>query len=286
MPFAETGAQELLERVHASGRLSLSERVADAARARHIVITLGTPSFSHIEIDMRDIRSALDDLLGVLAPGHCADPALDRRARHDRVRGRLPGQAPRLRRSARTCSWRTLPSASQRGASSRRSTRCPASSAASAPAPGEVAAELFGVFARADRADDAGAGRAREDLDEHPALHELRAAQPADDGLRAASGERVRGDRPDQPRLPARRHRPAGPHRRDLPAQGLRLLRGALRRRPGCCSPSRASTSRCRCSCWKAPSGAWARSPTARWPCSGWRSRPTPTTSATRSRTS
>jgi UDP-N-acetyl-D-mannosaminuronic acid dehydrogenase len=70
MPFAETGAQELLERVVASGRLSLSERVADAARARHIVITLGTPSFSHIEIDMRDIRSALDDLLGALEPGH------------------------------------------------------------------------------------------------------------------------------------------------------------------------------------------------------------------------
>jgi UDP-N-acetyl-D-mannosaminuronic acid dehydrogenase len=69
MPFAETGAQELLDRVHLSGHLSLSERVADAARARHIVITLGTPSFSHIEIDMRDIRSALDDLLGVLAPG-------------------------------------------------------------------------------------------------------------------------------------------------------------------------------------------------------------------------
>jgi UDP-N-acetyl-D-mannosaminuronic acid dehydrogenase len=70
MPFAEAGSQELLDRVHASGRLSLSERVADAAGARHIVITLGTPSFSHIEIDMRDIRSALDDLLGVLAPGH------------------------------------------------------------------------------------------------------------------------------------------------------------------------------------------------------------------------
>jgi UDP-N-acetyl-D-mannosaminuronic acid dehydrogenase len=71
MPFQETGAQELLERVHRSGRLELGARVADAARARHIVITLGTPSFSHIEIDMRDIRSALDDLLGVLAPGHC-----------------------------------------------------------------------------------------------------------------------------------------------------------------------------------------------------------------------
>ncbi|HEY3759784.1 MAG TPA: nucleotide sugar dehydrogenase [Solirubrobacteraceae bacterium] len=70
MPFQETGAQELLDRVHHSGRLELGERVADAARARHIVITLGTPSFSHIEIDMRDIRSALDDLLGVLTPGH------------------------------------------------------------------------------------------------------------------------------------------------------------------------------------------------------------------------
>jgi UDP-N-acetyl-D-mannosaminuronic acid dehydrogenase len=70
MPFQETGGDELLARVHASGRLALSERVADAARARHIVITLGTPSFSHIEIDMRDIRSALDDLLGVLEPGH------------------------------------------------------------------------------------------------------------------------------------------------------------------------------------------------------------------------
>jgi UDP-N-acetyl-D-mannosaminuronic acid dehydrogenase len=69
MPFNETGAQELLDRVSASGRLSLSERIVDAARAKHIVITLGTPSFSHIEIDMRDIRTALDELLGVLRPG-------------------------------------------------------------------------------------------------------------------------------------------------------------------------------------------------------------------------
>jgi UDP-N-acetyl-D-mannosaminuronic acid dehydrogenase len=70
MPFQETGAQELLDRVHAAGSLQLSDRVADAAAARQIVITLGTPSFSHIEIDMRDIRAALDDLLGVLTPGH------------------------------------------------------------------------------------------------------------------------------------------------------------------------------------------------------------------------
>jgi UDP-N-acetyl-D-mannosaminuronic acid dehydrogenase len=70
MPFEETGGDEVMARVHASGRLEVSDLVADAARAKHIILTIGTPSFSHIEIDMRDIRSALDDLLGVLEPGH------------------------------------------------------------------------------------------------------------------------------------------------------------------------------------------------------------------------
>jgi UDP-N-acetyl-D-mannosaminuronic acid dehydrogenase len=70
MPFEEDGGQEAMSRVHASGRLTVSDRVADAARAKHIVITIGTPSFSHIEIDISDIRSALDDLLPVLEPGH------------------------------------------------------------------------------------------------------------------------------------------------------------------------------------------------------------------------
>src|ERR687890_2475589 len=70
MPFDEPGAPEVLRRVTASGTIAWSDRVADAADARHIVITLGTPSFSHIEIDMRDIRSALDELLPLLQPGH------------------------------------------------------------------------------------------------------------------------------------------------------------------------------------------------------------------------
>jgi UDP-N-acetyl-D-mannosaminuronic acid dehydrogenase len=69
MPFQETGTDELIARVHDSGRLATSERVADAARAEAIVLTLGTPSFSHIEIDMRDVRAALDDLLPHLRPG-------------------------------------------------------------------------------------------------------------------------------------------------------------------------------------------------------------------------
>jgi UDP-N-acetyl-D-mannosaminuronic acid dehydrogenase len=65
MPFQEPGAQDLLDRVE----LTLSERVSDAAQADQIVLTLGTPALSHIEIDLRDIRSALDDLLPVLSEG-------------------------------------------------------------------------------------------------------------------------------------------------------------------------------------------------------------------------
>jgi UDP-N-acetyl-D-mannosaminuronic acid dehydrogenase len=66
MPFEEPGATEVIERVE----MAWSARAADAAQADAIVLTLGTPSFSHIEIDMRDIRSVLDDLLPVLRPGH------------------------------------------------------------------------------------------------------------------------------------------------------------------------------------------------------------------------
>ncbi len=66
MPFEEPGAQGVLDRVE----VDWSSVVADAAQARHIVITLGTPSFSHIEIDLRDIRGVLDDLLPHLREGH------------------------------------------------------------------------------------------------------------------------------------------------------------------------------------------------------------------------
>jgi UDP-N-acetyl-D-mannosaminuronic acid dehydrogenase len=66
MPFEEPGADEVLQRVE----IDWSARAADAAQADAIVLTLGTPSFSHIEIDMRDIRAVLDDLLPVLRPGH------------------------------------------------------------------------------------------------------------------------------------------------------------------------------------------------------------------------
>ncbi len=70
MPFQEAGTQELLDRVKAADRLELADRAADAAQADDIVITLGTPSFSHVESDLRQVRSALDDLLPLLRPGH------------------------------------------------------------------------------------------------------------------------------------------------------------------------------------------------------------------------
>jgi UDP-N-acetyl-D-mannosaminuronic acid dehydrogenase len=69
MPFHETGTQELLERVVGTGRLELSQRLSAAAAADHIVLTLGTPAFPHIEIDISQIRSALDELLPLFREG-------------------------------------------------------------------------------------------------------------------------------------------------------------------------------------------------------------------------
>ncbi len=70
MPFQEFGTQELLARVRANGGLQLSKRIEDAAAARHIVLTLGTPSLWHMEIDISDIRTVLDALLPVIREGH------------------------------------------------------------------------------------------------------------------------------------------------------------------------------------------------------------------------
>src|SRR5829696_2225509 len=70
MPFKEPGTDAALERALASDRLQLSERAAEAAQAEAIVLTVGTPTFSHIEIDMSDVRTVLDALLPHLREGH------------------------------------------------------------------------------------------------------------------------------------------------------------------------------------------------------------------------
>src|ERR1035441_7448757 len=66
LPLALCFADHALD---TGSHLALSNRIADAAQATHIVITLGTPSFSHIEIDISQIRCALDELSGALRPG-------------------------------------------------------------------------------------------------------------------------------------------------------------------------------------------------------------------------
>ncbi len=70
MPFREPGADELLKRVLASGHLELTAAAPEAARADHIVLTLGTPAYENVEIDVSQIREVVDDLLPVLREGH------------------------------------------------------------------------------------------------------------------------------------------------------------------------------------------------------------------------
>jgi UDP-N-acetyl-D-mannosaminuronic acid dehydrogenase len=65
MPFKEPGTDELLARV----QIDVSARASDAAQSDAIVLTLGTPMLAHVEIDLGDIRSVLDDLLPLLRPG-------------------------------------------------------------------------------------------------------------------------------------------------------------------------------------------------------------------------
>src|SRR5215204_3841832 len=69
MPFKEPDTEAPLARALEDERLALSERAADAADVDAIVLTLGTPTFSHIEIDMSDIRTVLDALLPHLRAG-------------------------------------------------------------------------------------------------------------------------------------------------------------------------------------------------------------------------
>jgi UDP-N-acetyl-D-mannosaminuronic acid dehydrogenase len=69
MPFEETGTQQLLERVLPTQRLTITDSIREAASADWIVLTLGTPTFSHIEVDISDIRGVVDDLMPLLREG-------------------------------------------------------------------------------------------------------------------------------------------------------------------------------------------------------------------------
>ncbi len=188
MPFKEPGTDELLARVDARRcpPTPPTPRQADA-----IVLTLGTPSFSHIEIDMGDIRSVLDDLLPVLregqllvlrstvAPGTTEFVAgyLEKHRGFNAGEDVFVAHVPeRIAADRFMDEIGTLP--------------CIVGGVGEASS--ERAARLFERLGAPIVHDHAGAGRAREDLDQHPALHDVRAPEPADDGLRALRRERVR----------------------------------------------------------------------------------------------
>ena len=286
MPFKEPGTEELLA-ARADARRSPT-RAADAAagrrdraHARHAGAartsrsTWATSARCSTTCCRCCAPATLLVLRSTVAPGH------------DRVRRRLPGEAARLpgrrgpvrRPRARADRRRPLHGGDRHAAVHRRRRRrgvgrargASCSSALGAPIvqTTPVQAELAKIWTNILR------------------YATFALPEPADDGLRALRRERVRGHRPDQPRLSARRDGAAGPHRGHVPAQGLRVLRGALERARACCWPSRACTRPCRCSWSTASSGGSAgRCASARSPCSGWPSSATPTTSATRSRTS
>lgn len=70
MPFEEAGMQEVMDGVLAGPGLDIREHISDVADAEHIILTLGTPAVSYLEIDMRHVRSAIQELMPVLREGH------------------------------------------------------------------------------------------------------------------------------------------------------------------------------------------------------------------------
>ena len=53
MPFAEPGAEDVLERVAAAGRFRASADPAIVGRAEHVVVVVGTPVDEHLNPDQR-----------------------------------------------------------------------------------------------------------------------------------------------------------------------------------------------------------------------------------------
>jgi len=64
MPFAEPGADEVLTRVRAEGRLEASSDPAIVGSAEHVVVVIGTPVDEHLNPD----QTAIPRALGVCAP--------------------------------------------------------------------------------------------------------------------------------------------------------------------------------------------------------------------------
>jgi UDP-N-acetyl-D-mannosaminuronic acid dehydrogenase len=69
MPFAEPGADEVLQRVLAAGRLHASADPAVVGSAEHVVVVIGTPVDEHLNPDQAAIPKALGGCAGYLKDG-------------------------------------------------------------------------------------------------------------------------------------------------------------------------------------------------------------------------
>jgi UDP-N-acetyl-D-mannosaminuronic acid dehydrogenase len=69
MPFLEEGAQPVLERVRAEGRLEASTSPAELRRAEHAIVVIGTPVDEHLNPDIGAVTSAMEDLASHLVDG-------------------------------------------------------------------------------------------------------------------------------------------------------------------------------------------------------------------------
>jgi UDP-N-acetyl-D-mannosaminuronic acid dehydrogenase len=69
MPFLEEGAQSVLERVRAEGRLEASSSPEMLKRAEHAVVVIGTPVDEHLNPDIAAVTSAMEDLAAHLVDG-------------------------------------------------------------------------------------------------------------------------------------------------------------------------------------------------------------------------
>jgi UDP-N-acetyl-D-mannosaminuronic acid dehydrogenase len=69
MPFAEPGAEEVLDRVLKAGRLEVSADPAIVGTAEHVVVVIGTPVDEHLNPDQSAIPRALEGCAGYLRDG-------------------------------------------------------------------------------------------------------------------------------------------------------------------------------------------------------------------------
>jgi UDP-N-acetyl-D-mannosaminuronate dehydrogenase len=69
MPFAEPGAEEVLERVAAAGRLRASAEAEIVGRAEHVIVVIGTPVDAHLNPDQSAVPKALGGCTDYLRAG-------------------------------------------------------------------------------------------------------------------------------------------------------------------------------------------------------------------------